>query len=171
MCDAYDSMLDANQQVEVFNSKLAENRQNSVRVFDFINEEMHCCCVGNGEYWQLSMLLLVSEKKRGVPVASRKWQESRVSLLKFPLSRVVSSIVVCQSLKRNIIRSLFTRWREIILLRVGLDHFSEEDEYIYKNWRKNFLHFYFLIVFIVRSIRERCGLKYFVRLLLILARF
>lgn len=130
--------LDANQQVEVFNSsKLAENRQNSVRAFEFINGEMHCCCVGNGEYWQLSMPLLVSEKKRGYLLLARKWQESWVSLLKFPLSRVVSSIVVCHS-KRNIIRSLFMRWREIILFRV--DYSSKEDEFTLE---KDFFTFLF----------------------------
>lgn len=76
-------------------------------------------------------------KRNEVPVAGRKWQESWVSLLKFPLSRVVSSIVVCHS-KRNIIRSLFMRWREIILFRV--DHSSKEDEFTLE---KDFFTFLF----------------------------
>lgn len=63
------TQLDENQQVEVFNSsKLAENRQNTARVFRvFINGEkkIDIVVVGSGEYWQLSMPVLVSEKKRG----------------------------------------------------------------------------------------------------------
>lgn len=63
------TQLDENQQVEVFNSsKLAENRQNSAKVFRvFINGEkkIDIVVVGSGEYWQLSMPVLVSEKKRG----------------------------------------------------------------------------------------------------------
>lgn len=159
--------LDANQQVEVFNSsKLAENRQNSVRAFEFINGEMHCCCVGNGEYWQLSMPLLVSEKKRRYLLLAGNGKN-----LGFHFSSFLCLV--------SFLRSLFVTRNGILFVPFSWD---EEKLFFFEliiprkkmnlHWRKTFLHFYFLIVFTVHSIREWRGLKYiFVRLLLILARF
>lgn len=122
------TQLDENQQVEVFNSsKLAENRQNSAKVFINGEKKIDIVVVGSGEYWQLSMPVLVSEKKRGYLLLAGNGKN-----LGFHFSSSLCLVSLLRSLfvtRNGILFVPFYGRDEIILFRVELDHFSKEDEF------------------------------------------